>query len=84
MIDWTIKVGPDIVKIKMIHIEAAVDAGCSVLTKEIAFNDKIKNNPAQRKAYDTHIEVLRLLERIFHEIYNAYEEHQRKKIPGKR
>ena len=55
-----------------------------MLTKEICFNEKIKDNPAQKKAYDIHVSVLRLLESVFKDGFAKFEEHQRRMIPRKR
>ena len=82
--DWTVSYGTQKISVNMGHIERAIDAACSVLTKELAFNDKVKDSPAQTKVYNIHIEVLRLLERVFQEGFSKFEEHQRKLIPRKR
>ncbi len=84
MITWQIRHGNEVVNVKFRHIESAIDAACSVLTKEQCFNDKIKDNPAQVKAYDIHIQVLRLVERVFQEGFSEYEKHQGNLIPRKR
>jgi hypothetical protein len=81
---WQIRYGTEVINVKFRHIEQAVDAACSVLTKELVFNEKIKDNPAQAKAYNIHIEVLRLLEKVFAEGFSKMEDHQRKQIPRKR
>ncbi len=81
---WQIRQGDEVINVKFRHIEEAVDAACSALTKEQCFNEKVKDNPAQVKAYDVHISVLRLLENVFKEGFSKYEEHQRKQIPRKR
>ena len=84
MTTWQIRHGAEVINVKFSHIEQAIDAACSVLTKELVYNEKIKDNPAQAKAYNIHIEVLRLLERVFADGFSKMEEHQRKQIPRKR
>ncbi len=81
---WQIRYGTEVINVKFRHIEQAIDAACSVLTKELVFNEKIKDNPAQAKAYNIHIEVLRLVERVFAEGFSKMEDHQHKQIPRKR
>jgi hypothetical protein len=78
---WTIRWGSEVINVKFSHIEQAVDAACSVLTKEQCFNPKVKDNPAQVKAYDIHISVLRILEKAFQDGFTKMEEHQRNQIP---
>ncbi len=81
---WQIRHGSEIINVKFSHIEQAVDAACSVLTKEQCFNPKVKDNPAQVKAYDIHVSILRLLEKVFAEGFSKFDEHQKKQIPRKR
>jgi hypothetical protein len=82
---WKIRWGDEVINVKFRHIEQAIDAACSVLTKEQCFNDKVKDNPAQVKAYDIHVAVLRLLEKVFSEAFEHHADHQRRMIPhGKR
>jgi hypothetical protein len=77
--------GAEKINVKFTHIERAIDAACSSLTKELAFNDKVKDNPAQVKEYNLHISVLRLLEQVFADGFKDYEKRQRNHIPrGKR
>jgi hypothetical protein len=80
---WQIRHGSEVINVGMRHIEQAIDAACSVLTKEQCFNPKVKDNPAQVKAYDVHISVLRLLENVFAEGFSKFDEHQKKQIPRK-
>lgn len=82
--DWSVTYGTQKISINMGHIEQAISAACSTLTKEICFNEKIKDNPAQKKAYEVHVAVLRLLEQVFKDGFVKWEEHQRKMIPRKR
>ncbi len=84
MVAWIIGYGTEKINVRFEHVERAVDAACSSLTKEQAFNPRIKDNPAQHKEYDIHISVLRLLERVFAEGFSKVEEHQRKQIPRRR
>ena len=81
---WQIRHGSEVINVKFRHIEDAISAACSVLTKEQCFNPKVKDNPAQVKAYDVHISVLRLLEKVFQDGFSKMEEHQKKQIPRKR
>jgi hypothetical protein len=80
---WQVSHGTEKINVRFSHIESAIDAACSVLTKELVYNEKVKDNPAQAKAYNIHIEVLRLVERVFAEGFSKMEEHQRKQIPRK-
>jgi len=81
---WQIRWGNEVIKVGMRQIGEAVSAACSVLTKERAYNPRIKDSPAQSKAYDIHISVLRLIEKAFSDGLDKMEEHQRKQIPRKR
>ena len=83
-VEWKVRWGSEAINVKFRHIEDAISAACSVLTKEQCFNPKVKDNPAQVKAYDVHISVLRLLERVFAEGFSKFDEHQKKQIPRKR
>jgi hypothetical protein len=80
---WTIRWGSEVINVKFSHIEQAIDAACSVLTKEQCFNPKVKDNHAQVKAYDIHISTLRLLEKVFQDGLSEHEKHQRGLIPRK-
>jgi hypothetical protein len=84
-VEWKVRWGSEAINVKFRHIEDAISAACSVLTKEQCFNPKVKDNPAQVKAYDIHVQVLRLLEKVFAEGFKDYEKRQRNAIPrGKR
>ena len=84
MTNWQIAYANEKIAVNYGHVEAAIQAACSTITKEICFNEKIKDNPAQKKAYEIHISVLRLLESVFKQGFEAYEKHQRGLIPRKR
>jgi hypothetical protein len=85
MTNWTIEYANEKIAVNFGHVSEAISTACSVLTKEICFNEKIKDNPAQKKAYEVHVSVLRLLEQVFRDGFAKFEEHQRKMIPrGKR
>lgn len=84
MAKWTVQVGPTPIDVKYHHIERAVDAACSLLSKEIAFNKSIKDSPGYKREYETHVEVLRLVQRVFADAFLKHEDHQRKMIPGAR
>lgn len=81
---WQISYGTERINVRFEHIERAVDAACSVLTKELVHNPRIKDSPSQSKEYNIHISVLRLLESVFAEGFSKMAEHQRKQIPRKR
>ena len=84
MTNWTVEYANEKIAINYGHVESAIQAACSTLTKEICFNEKIKDNPAQKKAYEIHVSVLRLLESVFKDGFAKFEEHQRKMMPRKR
>jgi molybdate-binding protein len=84
MAKWTVQVGPTPIDVRYDHIERAVDAACSLLSKEIAFNKSIKDSPGYKREYETHVEVLRLVQRVFADAFLKHEDHQRKMIPGAR
>jgi hypothetical protein len=84
MSKWTVGVGDSQVEVKYINIERAVDAACSLLSKEIAFNKSVKESPSHKRDYETHVEVLRLLQRVFADAFMKHEDHLRKMIPGGR
>ena len=84
MSKWIVNVGPNQVDVRYDHIERAVDAACSLLTKEIAFNKSIKDSPGYKREYETHVEVLRLVQRVFSDAFMKHEDHLRKMIPGAR
>jgi hypothetical protein len=81
---WQISYGTEVINVKFTHIESAIHAACSVLTKEMVHNPRIKDNPAQSKEYDVHISVLKLLDKVFRDGMAEYEQHQKKQIPRKR
>jgi hypothetical protein len=83
--NWQIDYANEKIAVNFGHVSESISTACSVLTKEICFNEKIKDNPAQKKAYEIHVSVLRLLEQVFKDGFAKFEEHQRKMIPrGKR
>jgi len=83
-ISWVVKYGTEEIAVNFNHVQDAISTACSVLTKEMAFNEKVKDNPAQKKAYEIHVSVLRLLESVFKDGFQKFEEHQRKMMPRKR
>lgn len=81
---WIVTYGTEQIKVGYSHLERAIDAACSALTKETAYNPKVHDNPAQTKEYNLHISVLRLIESVFAEGFSKFEDHKAKQIPRKR
>jgi hypothetical protein len=81
MTNWTVEYANEKIAINYGHVESAIQAACSTLTKEICFNEKIKDNPAQKKAYEIHVSVLRLLESVFRDGLAKWEQHQKRMMP---
>lgn len=80
MTTWTIDYGPEKINVNLDRVREALSTARGVLIKEIAFNDMVKDNPAQRKAYEIHVLVLKLLEKVFADAFEAHAEHLRRTI----
>jgi len=84
MSNWQVKYGTETIKLQYKHVEAAIGAACSLLTKELVHNPRIKESDAYRREYNIHIEVLRLVERKVADAWVAYQKHLDNKIPRKK
>jgi len=72
---------------KPISLDEIVDAcylGCSVLAKEIEFNDKVKGTPAFLENYKRALEVLGVVKKKFDGVLMQMRmKNIKKKIPGR-
>jgi hypothetical protein len=71
---WEYQYGPEKVKITADMVIEALDTAKSVVTKEIAFNEHIKDNKKFKEDYERKLLVLESMRKTFYDAWMDYED----------